>query len=206
MRNVWPIFYYSEMRIGIAGTTTSGKSTLAKALAEVFKGVHCCVDDYYFTENQPTLMFLGKEIIDWETPKCIHWDQFEDYLDKQTDDLLFVDSYLLFYSKKVADSLDAVIVLEYKPEDFPVALERRILRWCNTTVPADYKINPEASEAHHEANYFEEIAWKFAMDYPEYREPQDLSKPILRLHAVSPLKENVDAAIKFVNSLLTKSV
>ncbi|EAX96537.1 hypothetical protein TVAG_256770 [Trichomonas vaginalis G3] len=194
------------MRIGIAGITTSGKSTLAKALTNVFKGAHCCVDDFYYTQDFPMMTFKGKTIIDWETPNCIHWDKFEEYCERQTADIVFIDSYLLFYSKKVADSLDAVIILQYQPEDFQEALARRIRRFSNQAVPSDYVIHPDASETHWEAAYFTEIAWKFAMDYPQYREPKDLTKPILRLKAVNPLGDNINKAINFVNGLLMNSV
>ena len=99
-------------------------------------------------------------------------------------------------------SLDALIVIEYMPEDFDVALKRRIRRYFNCDVPTDYVEHPDKNEINWEAAYFTEYAWKFAMDYPEYREPKEWSKPILRLKAISPVGDNIEAAKEFVAKLI----
>ena len=194
-----------SIRLGIAGITTTGKSTIADVLKETFRGTKCCIDDYYYTKDYPMMNFKGREIIDWETPDCIHWDAYEEYIQRQEGKLIIIDSYLLFYSKKISDSLDAVIVCEYEPteEHKEIALKRRLRRYFNTEeIPPDFHENPFKNEINLEAAYFTEYAWKWALDNPNYREPTVWNKPILRLSAVAPLEENIKLAKEFVSKLL----
>ena len=193
-----------RIKLGIAGMTTTGKSTIADAILDTYRGTKCCIDDYYFTKDFPMIDFHGRQVIDWETPDCIHWDQYEPYVQRQEGKFIIIDSYLLFYSKKIVDSLDALIICEYEntEEHKQIALKRRLLRYFDTEeIPDDYKENPLKSEINLESAYFTEYAWKWAFDNPQYREPKEWHKPILRLSAVAPLKENIEKAKEFVAQL-----
>ncbi|EAY15987.1 hypothetical protein TVAG_262370 [Trichomonas vaginalis G3] len=195
------------MRIGISGISTSGKTTLANALVKHFNCGYCCADKYYNRDQSsfPRIPFLGDMIAEWDSPQCIFWDKFENQVESMQDDLIILESFLLFYSKKVGDTIDGLIALEYEEIDLPIALARRVKRVTGEEVPKDYKENPKKSEAHWESNYFEQIAWPYALKNPEYREPKDYKKPVLRLKATAPLEDNITAAINFINELRAKT-
>ena len=192
------------MKIGLVGPTTSGKSTICQSLIKEFGGTHVCIDDFYIQGELPKIQFLGKEIEDWETPKSIDWDKFEAYVESYQSELLFIDSFLLFYSEKITSLIDAAIIINYQPNEFKIAQNRRIQRNYQVDVPEDYHEHPNKSEAHWESLYFEEIAWPFAMEHQEYIEPKNFHKPMLKLSATNHLDTNISLSKDFIRKLLNK--
>ena len=190
------------MKIGITGITTSGKTTLTNLLVNHFKAKKCCMDDFYFQTDFQQINFRGKMVSNWESPKGIDWEKFEVHCENSFGNVIFIDSFLLLYSKKITNMIDILIILEYKEEDFEIALKRRIKRNFDQEVPYNYLKNPEESEIHYEAAYFKEISWKFAFNFPQYREPENWNKPILKLSATSSIEDNLIKSIKFINKYL----
>ena len=192
------------MKIGVAGITTSGKSTLADALKKKFEAVHITSDDFYFQENFRKTILRGKEVNDWDTPDGINWNEFESYCEKIKGDLVFIDSFLLFYSEKIENMLDAVIVIEYDESEFEIALQRRTSRLYNVNFPKDFDENPEKSEIHFECAYFKDIAWNGALRHPEYRYTKR-NIPILKLRATASIEENIARAEEFIKKHITQT-
>ena len=192
------------MKIGVVGITTSGKSTICDELMKEFGGRRVCIDDFYIQGELPKIKFLDKEIEDWETPNSIDWNRFEAFCKDSKDDLLFIDAFLLFYSKEITSLIDCAILIEYEPKDFKIAQKRRIMRNYGIDVPDDYKENPNKSEAHWESLYFEEIAWKFAMENLQLWKPHNFNKPLLILRATDPLDININKSKEFIRSILKK--
>ena len=97
--------------------------------------------------------------------------------------------------------LDAVITIEYDDSEFEISLQRRITRLFNVDFPKDFDENPEKNEINLECAYFKDIAWKRAMQHPEYRvTKRNIPKLIIR--ATDPIDANIAKAEDFVRSLL----
>lgn len=193
------------MKIGIAGFTTSGKTTISEYLSKKYGANLISLDQFYFTSGWPQVECCNKKVNFWDSPDCFDWENVVKSVKENSDEMVFIESFLLFYNKEVAESIGALIYLEYSEDDFDIALKRRLMRWFGTDkIPDDYMVKPDKSDIHFECNYFKNIAWPFAQKNIEYCRPSYYSEPVLVLKATSPLEENINKSILFINELLNK--
>lgn len=195
------------MRVGLAGISTCGKTTIANSLKAHFGGAIFSSDDYYkegFKYKQINL--YGRNVDDWEDPESLDWNNYRRNIIMAKDQFVYVDCYVLFYDKKIVDALDCIIFIEYSPNEYEIALNRRVERLYQIPAPNDFKTNPFSSGAHQEAAYFEKIVLPFAMEHPEYYLPNIFKKDLLCLSATAPIAENIAKSIQFIDSLLSNRI
>lgn len=192
------------MRIGLAGISTCGKTSVAEGLRQHFGGSIFSSDDYYIDGYKyKQINLLGRNVDDWEDPESLDWNAYEKNILLSKDQFIYVDCYVLYYDKKIVNVLDCVISIDYTPEDYEIALNRRVQRLYGYT-PSDFNANPYASPAHQEAAYFEHIVYPFAMKYPEYYLSDDFGKDVLHLSAAAPLSENIERSKHFIEELMKR--
>jgi adenylate kinase family enzyme len=127
--------------IGIAGPTTSGKSTIAERLKKVFNCESVCVDKYFKrNKDLPKTEINGVNILNYDSPRAIEWscfakdlrDKIEEMETTKSSNFLIVEGFLLFGTAEISEMIDIVIVVEYDiGRDKYVALHRRLNRMKN---------------------------------------------------------------------------
>lgn len=191
----------------VSGISTTGKSTIADHLSKKYGFDVISFDSYFKSPDViPKFEIDGQNVINWDLPDSIDWEYlFQDLRNLDPNKLYIFDSFIPFSNPQIECIVDALINLEFKQDDFDVAIKRRVERGFHEEVPPDYESSPTASQVNFCAYYFKHIVWPEAFKHPEYRLPIPWTKPIIRLNALSPLQENIDAADKFVDSLHIKS-
>ena len=191
----------------ISGISTSGKSEISENLKKNYGFQIISLDDYVFYDDNilPKFTLNGISDINYEDPKSIDWDEFISTLENlDPTEKYIIDGFIPFYSQKVESYINCLIDIEYNKTEFKEALRRRVQRDTGSDVPKDYEKNPNQSDAHFCSFYFKNFVWKEAFLHPEYRVPVNFSKPLLKLSATSPLKENFEKSGKFVIHNLKK--
>lgn len=106
------------MIIGIGGASRSGKTTLAKHLAEQLPSEDCLIikqDNYTFPNH---LMPKVDDEIDWEHPDGIDFDRLIEDVKKLTAEFVIIDGFLSFYKNKLFQLLDFSIFIEIDKKEF----------------------------------------------------------------------------------------
>lgn len=134
--------------IGVTGGTCSGKSSVCKAVAEMYDGVVWVKQDDFFKNESECPKQDGW--INWETPESIHYDEMlyalldlkegrrtlkprfswggyerKGYEHVGPADIVVVEGFVLFYVEDMLDLFDAKIFMNI-PDD--VIRERRFSR------------------------------------------------------------------------------
>ncbi len=114
------------MIIGIAGGSASGKSTLAKRLAEATGARHISMDHYYkpYEELPVVLGTDGVEYKDYNCPEAFFTTRLVNDLQSIREDVI-LEGLLILHEKKLRDLCDLRIFLDC-PAD--VRVVRRLLR------------------------------------------------------------------------------
>lgn len=189
----------------ISGISTSGKTTISRHLSHEygFKVIHLdhfVVDDY---SKLPRFDYKGVSGINYELPESIDWNEFISVLQSlDPNEKYIVDGFIPFYSNELCKFVDRLIDIEFDESEFNEALNRRVKRDTGSDVPMDYNVNPNNSSAHYCAFYFLNFVWKEAFSHPEYRVPLNWNKPLLKLSATAPIKDNCIQSEKFLNDVL----
>ena len=153
--NIKPKLSKKVLVIGITGISRSGKSTLAKKLAEFYNTKNVLyMDD--FLVHKGILKTDNKwkngtsPIADWEDPNCYDIDKFiykleelksnRNYTTNLNNNIIIVEGFLLFSRKDVFDLVDYKIYIDIDKE---VARERR-----------------KSTKFYHSDYYFDEYIWK----------------------------------------------
>jgi len=105
--------------VAISGVTSSGKTTLVKELIKYFpKSVILSLDDYYKCDFE--IPKLG-EYYDWDSPTSINFTAFTLEIIRQkqskSNQLLFVEGFLLFHDVNLVKLFDIGIQLELPKEE-----------------------------------------------------------------------------------------
>jgi uridine kinase len=116
--------------IGIGGVSNSGKSTLAERLAGHFRDKSTKIisqDNFVIpAERIPKI----KDHIDWETPRSINFETFNNTVIEsiKSFDFVIVEGIFAYYDKQINFLYDKKLFIEISKETF---LERKVkdLRW-----------------------------------------------------------------------------
>lgn len=188
----------------ISGISTAGKSRISSYLKNKYGFNIIHLDNYlvdYF--KLPKYDFKGITEINYELPETINWDLFISTLQHLNPNKKYIiDGFIPFSSPKVAQFVDCLIDIEFDINEYEEALRRRVKRDTKLNVPDDYEQNPLKSTAHYTAFYFKNFVWKEAFLHPEYRVPLNWSKPILKLSATSPFKQNCKKSQEFISKFI----
>lgn len=98
--------------IGISGCTNSGKSTLCKHLINEFdNSIYLCQDNYYLEKNEKNLEYIPEaESFNFDVITAIDMNKFRFKLNalktSNKYDFIFIDGFLIYEDRLVADSLD----------------------------------------------------------------------------------------------------
>ncbi len=155
--------------IGIGGPSTSGKTTICKYLAKRYKTFYIEGDNYF--KNKENIPTKGRWR-NWELPKNIKFDllfenlsdlkkgistklpiysfengKFIKFKSVKPKEIIFVESFNLFYNKKVRDLIDIKIYLDISMEEI---LKRKKNR-------KEYYHSRQSKNKWTEKQYFEEI-------------------------------------------------
>lgn len=71
--------------VGVSGPSSSGKSTVAKALHSVLPSLTLIHLDDFYVPNEKIPMHHTLNEQNWDSPDAIDWTQFREYLDKVRD-------------------------------------------------------------------------------------------------------------------------
>jgi uridine kinase len=94
---------------------------LKKKLKEKYK-INIIHQDSYYQTNLPKIYDteLKEEVIDWEIPICINWDNF--YKDitesKQNHDLTIVEGFLVYHEKTIQEIFELKFFINVDSEIF----------------------------------------------------------------------------------------
>ena len=198
-----------KLIVGISGPSTSGKSTIAKRLSEIYKAKIFCLDEYFSFSEKGIQVFHETQIFNYDIVESIDWNLFYNdiikYYNNNDFDIIIIEGFLLVGDERISKITDIVINIEFNDCDFNLALERRIKRGFNEDVPKDYHENPTIDKIHFSCIYFEEIVWSEMKKHPEYRIPREWKKPCLKLNATDDLDNNIKISTKFVNDCIVKT-
>jgi uridine kinase len=115
IKSIYPIQHFSaKIIVGFSGMSTSGKTSTAQTLLSRFTCASIISTDKFFDPSKmPFIYFEGKQIRNWEEPVGVNWEEIIDAIKKCNSGLIFIDSFLLFYSKEIVSYLNAAIVFHY---------------------------------------------------------------------------------------------
>jgi len=187
--------------IGISGPSTSGKSTISKVLSSELSCKVICTDFYFKVNSElPRIEIKGQMCLNFDSPDSIEWNYLLEEIEKHKEDpYLILEGFILFANPEIEKIVDILISIDFKADDFQIALERRLNR-RGSSVPADYLDDPFKNEYNYLAYYFQEIVWKNYANNPHYITPLTWSKPILKLSATDEIEENIGLSLSFINS------
>lgn len=177
--------------IGITGPSGSGKTSLAKSLVgELPRAVLIPEDPKFFKAPAPA-SYRDRDPIS-ETPSHVDWDAYLTHLqheinEREGDELVLVEHFLLLHDARVVQELDALLFLE-NFGNWKLCRDRRIQR------------NPirSGSECKHLSQYYENHVWPNYQLHCQSSARQyclefSHSSKVLDCH--SSLKEMVDQAL-----------
>lgn len=189
----------NKIIIGFSGMSCSGYSDTAQKLIENFPWSVLFSSNNYFSQNQiPRINLNGNIIINWEEPCGVQWDQLITDIQNCPAELIFVSSFLLFYSETLKSLLNAAIVFEYSQNDMIIGAERRMNKGKHSKQNVDFS-NPYAQ-------YFRDVVWPSGWKNKIFWDGSNSNIPILKLRAVDSQERVLPLSFRHIWSFCPKSI
>ena len=205
----------NQLIIAFSGPSTSGKSSLIKALLEKqlqskSDSIKLIQMEKFFKRSyeSPKIKIGGYNISNLDLKESIQWDNFYKEISQNDSPILLIDGFILFADERSYDIVDLCVSFEYNIDtDFEIALDRRVHRYGmneGIEIPKDYLEKASENRFNLHCAYFHQVVWQEMVKHPEYRLPQNWKKPLLVLSATNDFKDNVDKAFNFLQPYIFK--
>lgn len=201
---LWYIFHFLMSKedlpfiIGIAGPTTSGKSTISEVVAKKLSCPIICVDGYFKVNPEMPVSYV--KFNNFDKVEAIEWNiLIEDIKTRyKNQKFLIVEGFLLFGDPEMEELVDILININYKENEMQIALERRLSR-IGYKIIEDYENDPYETREKYTNFYFRKIAWPQIEENKKYVSPPNWKKPLLTLSATDDIQHNIEASQEFID-------
>lgn len=184
--------------IGIAGGSSSGKTTLALSLEKAWNGnklYNMHMDHYFKPEDQLPVSeapFTKKKHTDFNMPSSFYLSKLKEDLDKVIAigkfDIIILEGLFTLWDKDIRDKLDLKLYVESRADERAVRrLNRNINEWGHTF-------------DHTAEVYLDLVRYR----HDEYVEPSKWFADII-LNGSAPYDKALEVIIMFLNGIIKKT-
>lgn len=182
----------SKVVIGFSGMSCSGHRKISAKLVESFPSTVLFQTNKYFNISKMNkIPYNGNMHLNMEDPTCIDWDKLIQDIKQCQAELIFVDSFLLFYDSELKSMLKLAFIIQFDPKDEEMATKRRVS--CFKEEKREYM-----------SYYYHNFVWKSGFQNRSYWDGQNSNVPLIKFAADDNINKIISTCFQEIYRLCPK--